>query len=122
MLIRRKGSSIYIDIGVNLDRGYIQTTGFQKRSERGGNHSFSHATNDATSYQDVFHPFVSNVNLWDHQMWRIIVLSVQFAVDTQSEAIRATIYCLFAFAARGFRNWIRLISHTYLWYDHRSFH
>lgn len=65
MLIRRKGSSIYIDIGVNLDRGYIQTTGFQKRSERGGNHSFSHATNDATSYQDVFHPFVSNVNLWD---------------------------------------------------------
>lgn len=60
VLIWRESSSIYIDIGIDFDRGDIQAAGFQQCSERGCYHAFAHAADDATSNQDVFHFYLDS--------------------------------------------------------------
>lgn len=55
MLKGRKGSSVQIQVRIDLDRSDIDAAAVEQCSERAGDHSFANAADHATSNQDVLH-------------------------------------------------------------------
>lgn len=55
MLIRWESARIYVDIGVDLDGGYVQTAWLQDCAHAACNDAFANTRDDPSSYQDVLH-------------------------------------------------------------------
>lgn len=55
MFIRRERSGVNVDVRIDLDRGDSQVARFEQHADTGRDDTFTDATDDTTSDQNVFH-------------------------------------------------------------------
>lgn len=55
MLIWWKGTGVYVNIGIDFDRRYMDVTMLEDGAERAGDNTLADATDNSTGHQNVLH-------------------------------------------------------------------